>query len=231
MLSSYYQEVSGKLSFSREQGSDFAKQVAGDYNPLHDVDSKRFCIPGDLLFSVVLKKYGLSGKMQFEFLNMVTENVKLTLPEPSDELVIADGNKTYLSVACSGEVTKNAVLIENMIKICVAFSGHAFPHVVIPLMAEQNVMINPDRPLVIYRSMSIALDRLDLTSPTIDFSGGVFEYEGKKGSITLPFSFVKKDEIVGHGEKHMLVSGIKEYNQAEMNELVEKYNGRKSGNL
>jgi hypothetical protein len=79
--------------------------------------------------------------------------------------------------------------------------------------------------------MSIALDRLDLISPIIDFSGGSFEYEGKKGSITLPFNFVEKDEIVGRGAKHMLVSGIKEHNQTEMNELVEKYNGRKSGNL
>ena len=65
MLSPYYCEDSEKVFFSREQGSNFAKKMANDYNPLHDVDSKRFCVPGDLLFSLVLKKYGLSNKMNF----------------------------------------------------------------------------------------------------------------------------------------------------------------------
>jgi len=41
---------SEKISFTRQQASDFAKQVADDFNPLHNVEAKRFCVPGDLLF-------------------------------------------------------------------------------------------------------------------------------------------------------------------------------------
>ena len=55
MLSGVYQESEGKVSVTREQASRFAKSIADDCNPLHDIDAKRFCVPGDLLFSMVLK--------------------------------------------------------------------------------------------------------------------------------------------------------------------------------
>ena len=54
-----------KVSFSRQQASDFAKQIADDFNPLHDVEAKRFCVPGDLLFAVASAKAGLHKKMSF----------------------------------------------------------------------------------------------------------------------------------------------------------------------
>ena len=38
----YCSESDGRICFTREQGSNFAKQVAQDFNPLHDVDAKRF---------------------------------------------------------------------------------------------------------------------------------------------------------------------------------------------
>ena len=56
-IEKYYNLDGPKLSFTRRQGSDFAKTVAGDFNPLHDVDAKRFCIPGDLLFAVIIRHY------------------------------------------------------------------------------------------------------------------------------------------------------------------------------
>lgn len=227
MLSSFCQEESGILSFTREQASRFAKTLADDFNPLHDTQAKRFCVPGDLLFSIVLKKYGISNKMSFSFLGMVTEKTRLILPEPSQELVITDGVKSYLSVKRTGDVTQSQELIDNLIKSYVAFSGTTFPHVIVPLMAEQDAMINPARPMVMYQSMSIDLDRLDLTAPTLVFTQPKFEYEGKRGNITLPFDLIENDEIVGRGEKHLVVSGIKPYDEIEITELVAQYNRRK----
>ncbi len=215
------------MSFSREQGSRFAKTLADDFNPLHDTDAKRFCVPGDLLFSIVLKKYGISKKMSFSFLGMVTEKTRLVLPEASEELIITDGVKSYLSVKRSGEVTQSQSLIENLIKSYVAFSGTTFPHVIVPLMAEQDAMINPARPMVMYQSMSIDLDRLDLTAPKLVFAQPKFEHEGKRGNITLPFDLIENDEVVGRGEKHMVVSGIKPYDETAIAELVAEYNSRK----
>ncbi|MDH3537940.1 MAG: DUF3581 domain-containing protein, partial [Gammaproteobacteria bacterium] len=70
-LEKYYNLEDSKLSFTRLQASDFAKSVAGDFNAIHDVDSTRFCVPGDLLFSVIIHHYGLRQTMGFSFSGMV----------------------------------------------------------------------------------------------------------------------------------------------------------------
>ena len=79
-LESYCDVINNKISFSRLQASDFAKQIADEFNPLHDADAKRFCVPGDLLFSLVLEKSGLSQDMGFTFLGMVNYCIELNFP-------------------------------------------------------------------------------------------------------------------------------------------------------
>lgn len=227
MLSAYYQQQGNTVSFTREQGSGFAKTLADDYNPLHNVDAKRFCVPGDLLFSLVLDKYGVSEKMSFSFVGMVTESVALSLPEDAEELNFSDGDKSFLSVSRSGENVKTPELIENLIRGYVAFSGTAFPHAIVPLMAEKGMMINPARPMVMYQSMSIELDRLDITAPTLVASNPEFVFEGKRGSITLRFNLIENDKVVGRGEKHMLVSGIQSYDAEAMQGLITSYSNSK----
>jgi len=76
-LNNYVNKEDGKFIFSQQQASDFAKNVAGDFNPIHDVGAKKFLVPGDLLFSLILQQSGLSQKMQFTFSGMVNENTKL----------------------------------------------------------------------------------------------------------------------------------------------------------
>ncbi len=72
-LSPFYQRTSdGHITVAAEQGSSFAKQVAGDYNPIHDPESRRFCVPGDLLFSLALGEYGLHKNMSFRFKELVS---------------------------------------------------------------------------------------------------------------------------------------------------------------
>ncbi len=227
MLSSFYQQSADTISFSREQGSRFAKLIADDFNPLHDHDAKKFCVPGDLLFSLVLNKYGVSKKMHFTFSGMVDENVNLTLPEGANEFDLSDGDKIYLTVKRDGESSTCQNLTENLIKNYVEFSGKTFPHVIIPLMGEQEVMINPSRPMVIYESMSIDLERLDIVSPSLEFLEPEFELKGKRGKITLPFVFKDGDKVIGTGEKNMLVSGIRTYCQETVDDLIDFYNQRK----
>ena len=53
-LQNYYSEENKKIHFSRQQASRFAKEIAGDFNPIHDPEAKRFCVPGDLLFALVM---------------------------------------------------------------------------------------------------------------------------------------------------------------------------------
>ena len=213
------------ISFTREQGSDFAKQVADDFNPLHNIDNKRFCIPGDLLFSVIIAKAGLYKEMRFNFSGMVNDNVALTFPNEINEKfdVIDEKEKTYLTVEACGEKTHCPALINALTKAYVDFSGHTFPDILVKLMTEKNMMINPARPMVMYQAMEIHLERIDITSLSLQLAQTSLSIEGKRGDAWLEFDLISEDEVVGHGKKHMLLSGLREYCQIDVDAMVDKY--------
>ena len=220
-IDQFYELNDGKLVFTREQGSNFAKQVADDFNPIHDIDARRFCIPGDLLFSIILSRYGLSQHMEFAFTGMVLDGIELTLPEAGPELEINDAKgKQYLTIKRGGDNTLNPALIENLIRSYVEFSGHTFPDILVPLLAEQNVMIHPDRPMVMYESMTIDLDRLDIESPLLEADYNDLKISGKRGEIELAFNLVESGELVGRGKKRMILSGLREHDKQAMDDLV-----------
>jgi hypothetical protein len=228
VIEDYFSERNGCIRFTREQASQFAKQVANDFNPLHDVDGKRFCVPGDLLFAVVLARYGISQHMTIAFSGMVTDDVELILPEPSGELHVQDAKgRDYVRVTRAGETTRKASLIRDFTQTYVAFSGQTFPHILVPLLAEQHVMIHPDRPMVIYESMSIDLDRLDIAQPLLQGDSNQLELNGKRGTVDLAFNLVDGGEIVGRGKKHMLLSGLREYDKDVVTSAIAIYNNSK----
>ncbi|GMQ89388.1 MAG: DUF3581 domain-containing protein [Gammaproteobacteria bacterium] len=229
LLEDYYSENDSKITFSRQQASDFAKNVAGDFNPLHDTDAKRFCVPGDLLFSVVLAKCGLSQNMRFVFSGMVNDGVALNFPDTTSATldIVDDNGKKYLSLERSGDTTQDQDLIRDLTRSCVRFSGQTFPHVLVPLMSEQQVMINPNRPLVIYESMAINLDRLDFENPQLEATNPGFKFDGKRGNARLKFCIKAGGEIVGTGEKNMLISGLIAYDREKVQTMVDNYVTRK----
>jgi len=224
-IENYYQIDGDKLSFSRQQASDFAKNVAGDFNPIHDVDSKRFCVPGDLLFSVILHHYGLRQRMVFNFSGMVGDDRQLLLPPCEGEhLALLDSNgKKFLAIECNGRVSNDAELIESLSRNYVEFSSQAFPHILQPLMQKQNVMINPDRPLIIYESMSFELDRLDIKHVKLALDSKNLIVKGKRGAVTLEYHLLGDGEKIGRGCKRMVLSGLREYDDARMQQLMQDY--------
>jgi hypothetical protein len=228
-LENYCSLKDDKLSFSRQQASDFAKKVAGDFNSIHDVDSKRFCVPGDLLFSVIIHHYGLRQTMGISFSGMVSDDVTLILPEvDAREISIYDENdKKYVDVSTNGDHTRNPGLIESLSRSYVEFSGHTFPHVLVPLMKDNNVMINTERPLVMYDHMRISLDTLDIDSVKLDLSTSIFRLYGKRGDVALNYDLSCNGEKVGKGQKKMVLSGLREYEQSSIDKLIEAYNARK----
>lgn len=221
---------SEKISFTRQQGSNFAKQVADDFNPLHNVEAKRFCVPGDLLFSVIIAKAGLHKEMSFNFSGMVNDGVVLCFPnEINDSFdVVDENNKTYLTVEASGEKTLCPALINALTKAYVDFSGHTFPSILVKLMAENNVMINPARPMVMYQCMKISLARLDITTLSLQLAKTSLSIEGKRGDAWLAFDLISEGEVVGHGKKHMLLSGLRDYCQDDIDAMVEQYKNSKA---
>lgn len=228
-LQNYFNFDANTVSYTRQQASDFAKQIAGDYNPIHDVDAKMFCVPGDLLFATVLSQYGLSNKMHFTFSGMVTDESKLDFsPSGSDQIVIQDSNqKKYLTVDRQGDISTNQKLIENLTRAYVEFSGKTFPHILVPLMSDSGVMINVTRPLVVYESMTIELDTLDIESPQLELASATLDVNGKRGKACLEFIITENGKVAGKGQKNIVLSGLREFEQDKINSLIEFYSERK----
>ena len=232
-LTPYFSTESDQFQFTRQQASHFAKKVAGDFNPIHDEDNKRFCVPGDLLFAVLLKKEGISQKMRFDFAGMVGDGINLKIERKGehDSALVDEKGKEYLHMKREGNVSHDPAFIEHVVTNYVQFSGMNFPHIMVPLMEESQMMINCKRPLVIYESMIVEFTRLDITHPEVEYTGATFDVEGKRGVVTLNFVFKEDGSVVGNGKKRMIASGLKPYTQDEIDTLVAEFNRRKDSFL
>jgi len=225
-LDQYYQAISDQtVTFSAEHGSNFAKHIAGDYNPIHDADSKRFCVPGDLLFALAISRYGMHENMMFTFRDMVNAATTLTFPalEPGTLQVVNERQKPALEVQLSGDKSNNPEQLENLVRQYVAFSGQNFPHILLPLMQEKDVMINPARPLVIYQNMSLTLKHLTFSDLELTLENTELETNGKRGTATLHFSLNSGGELLGTGLKTLLLSGLRPFNKEQMDKLYADY--------
>ncbi len=220
----------GKVSFTREQASTFAKQVADDFNPLHDVNAKRFCVPGDLLFSLILSKSGLHQEMTFTFSGMVTEESSLIFPNDiENQATVSDTKgKEYMQVAVSGDKTTDTKVIESLVRSYVEFSGHTFPDMLMKLMKTKGVMINPARPMIMYQSMSIRLETVAIDEVKLLVSDTVLDVDGKRGKACLMFDLVANGKVIGNGKKYMVLSGLREYNQDAVDEIITQYHLKKA---
>lgn len=229
-LNNYYSISDSKFQFTRQQASKFAKNIAGDFNPIHDQDNKRFCVPGDLLFSLVLQHYGISEKMNFEFGGMVADQIPLQFIETDGQQVniCDDKEKVYLTVQRTGKNTQNPELINRLVQAYVGFSGKTFPHVLVPLMKQHKMMINPDRPLVIYNSMLININDLDISNPTLELVNSEMDIEGKRGNVSLKFNIIEDGKVAGTGEKNMVLSSLRDFEEDKIAQLVETYDLRKN---
>ncbi|CAM2868066.1 DUF3581 domain-containing protein [Vibrio rarus] len=229
-LSPYFINDGLSFYFTRQQASNFAKGIAGDFNPIHDEDHKRFCVPGDLLFAVLLQKEGISHNMEFSFSGMVGDNVKLNISHESDEAsaVVDTKEKQYLSLQRNGENCKNSELIENVIRGYAKFSGMNFPHIMVPLMEQEQMMFNTKRPLIIYESMKLEFSRFDITQPTVALTSATFDVTGKRGVVTLNFEFTGEGQVIGRGTKRMIASGLIPWVEEDMMAYVDKFNAAKN---
>ncbi|HMT93956.1 DUF3581 family protein [uncultured Thiothrix sp.] len=229
-LDEFHKAEGNTVRISAQQASRFAKEIADDFNPIHNPDAQRFCVPGDLLFSLVLAKYGISPKMTFIFKGMVGDNDPLDFtPTDANAFDISNGaDKVYLRVEREGEILKKPALAETLSRNYVAFSGHNYPYTIQPLLTSQQVMLNPERPLVIYERMLFELDTLDLENPTLEAKQAELVVNGKRGEVNLNFAIKSVGKIVGHGFKRLLVSGLIPHNDEVAEKLVATYLGLKA---
>ncbi len=229
----FFSEEAEGISFSRQQASDFAKRVADDFNPIHDPDSKLFCVPGDLLFAVVLSRYGLSSRMRFRFAGMVGDGQVMSFVErgPGEISLEDTTGKQYLLVERSGNSSTDRRMIEGLTRAYVSFSGHNFPDILVPLMSSQGVMLNPSRPLVIYSGMEIELDTLEISPPELLLTEKLLEVSGNRGEVRLRFELQVDGRPVGQGIKHMQTRGLRPLQREVVDRLVAAYLQRKGADF
>jgi hypothetical protein len=168
--------------------------------------------------------------MTFDFSGMVNDNITLMFPGNIDESfdIKDDAGKSYLSVKAEGSKTDNVQLINALTRAYVDFSGHTFPGILVKLMAENNVMINPVRPMVMYQSMSIDLFTLGVENISLDLAETSLSIDGKRGDAWLEFNLLSDGKLVGKGKKHMLLSGLREYQQESIDAMVLQYTQSKA---
>jgi hypothetical protein len=225
-LDRFHSIQQGRIHITALQASRFAKEIAGDFNPIHDPDARRFCVPGDLLFAVVVSHFGLSANMTFQFKSLLGDGVPLEFREPEEgriELCDDANGKVYLEVTHSGPNTRDETIIENFTRRYVAASGKNFPHTLQPLMESNGVMFNPDRPMVMYESMSLALDRLDATDPELELHDAQLAANGKRGNVTLEYRLLSEQNPVGQVAKRLVLGGLRPYCPDAMAGVLEEF--------
>lgn len=219
-----------RVQISAAQGSQFAKQIAGDYNPIHDPESSRFCVPGDLLFALALGRYGARQSMQFQFLELVAGGSILTFPELGDDggaiTITNERDKAMMAMQANGEVIRDDDKNEAIIREYVAFSGHNFPHILLPLIKEHAVMVNPKRPLVIYERMAFELEHMQFDTLSLALTDSRLDIDGKRGRATLEFEFKDQEKVIGAGSKVLVLSGLRPYDEDVMNQVRDDYLAR-----
>ncbi|TQV75206.1 DUF3581 family protein [Aliikangiella marina] len=223
-LENFFTQSGDKYSFSKQQGSDFAKEIAGDFNPLHDPDNNRFCIPGDLLFSLTSCKYGISQNMTFDFQGMVSGDSQVHFVENEDQIRVENDNqKSFLAMTREGDNTQDTAFVEALVRSYVAFSGKTFPHIIVELMKEEGVMVNPVKPMVIYDMMKLGFEKFSEHTPEVVLKQSRFDVNGKRGMVIMDFDICANDEVIGHGEKQIIMSGLRPYDQEGIDVLVNNY--------
>ncbi len=72
-------------------------------------------------------------------------------------------------------------------------------------------MIHPQRPLVIYQSMALQFFRFTDCCPSLQLTASSLEIDGKRGNVVLEFELLDGDEVIGAGEKRMILSNLVPY--------------------
>ena len=231
LLDPYYVQQDSKFTITATQASTFAKKECHDFNPIHDPESKRFCVPGDLLFSLALKEYGVSKSMSFTFTNMVGDGMQLNFPAADSENIVItnEQGKSVLEISKKGTTSHVPDLIESLIKNYIVFSGQNFPTLLMPLMKKHQVMFNPARPLVMYNSMHFEFDSLTLTNPLhVELADNYLEVEKKRANNFLHFNIFDGEEVIGRGIKTIVVGGLKTYDHDLITTFSENYLARRN---
>ena len=214
------------VRISSKQASDFAKGIARDFNPIHDHDSKRFCVPGDLLFTESIRRLGLYQSMHFDFIEMLAADVDIQYPLKVTEgrhFITNSTGKNLVGIDIGGQQLSNQSFAAQFTLDYIQFSARSFPDILVPLMKQHSKMINPSRPLVIYQSMSFQFEETAMAQVDLTLDNCQLEIDGKRGYALFSFNLSSSGKTIGSGKKKLILSGLRDYQDDDMNQLTNDY--------
>ena len=68
-------------------------------------------------------------------------------------------------------------------------------------MKKHHVMINVDRPLIVYKSMSFNIFQTGIDHINIELIESTLEVDGKRGNVCFIFSMSSNGSVIGKGMK------------------------------
>jgi hypothetical protein len=89
-------------------------------------------------------------------------------------------------------------------------------------------MFNPDRPLVIYDSMSFTLETPNVDEPALELTGSSLDVAGKRADALLHFRITDCGRHVGTGSKKLVLSGLRPYDEDRMQRFIDDFNRRRT---
>jgi hypothetical protein len=75
--------------------------------------------------------------------------------------------------------------------------------------------------------MAIDLDGLEFENPQLELTRPILEVDGKRGNVRLEFCLKAGGETVGRGEKAMVISGLRAYDEDKVQAMVDNYTNQK----
>jgi hypothetical protein len=84
-------------------------------------------------------------------------------------------------------------------------------------------MFNPDRPMIMYQSMSLTLETLDAPEPELELGSAELMPDGKRGNVELDYRLMSRGTLAGQVAKKLVVSGLREYDAQAMDAVVEEF--------
>jgi hypothetical protein len=76
--------------------------------------------------------------------------------------------------------------------------------------------------------MSVDLDRLDVTGPELVLEKATLDVNGRRGKVLMQFRLTSDQGDFGHGEKSMILSGLRSADPAALQGMLDDYMGFKA---
>lgn len=217
----------GKYLVSEKDGSNFAKEVCLDYNPIHDEGNLDFAVPGDLLLSLFVWQNGLPCDGSVAFKKPVKGDLELKIDLDGISNSGTDEELVILKNLSSIYLTSIKFYKDFMAEYCL-LSGSLFPEKLGEVFSDSGLMPGVEKPLVMYSGVDFDLnmDKFSLYDCDLSLNLGEINYKVLRKNmmkIGVGVDVLIDDENVGSLTKNLVCFETVPFSEAGLSELVTRY--------